>query len=394
MSKINENNLFINKHPNLVKEWNVEMNKDIDIKTISFSSHKKVYWSCEKGHMYLASLNNRTKKKKGGGSKCSVCAYDLLRVHDKDVLNTLRMTYNPRINTTSIGDENENFITNLLLDTNKYKNVKTIGNLGTKSDVAITHIDNSINYIQIKTLTKNRKNSYYLTNNSKYPDNMLIVMLNKEKTCFALEFSGNIKVKRLSLSYDYKKSKYQNIMFTNIEKFTSKLIELIPQSCNTDNSSTLSIDKEQISLLRLKKICDNNNLKYEKNKTNGDTIDCFINNFKIQAKFVSTNCKNTATYNVTSNKSCGRLKGKQIKRNYEENDFDMIIVEVGGIKDNENKYINNFCFIPKDILIEQNILKTTTCKGKKSFSVCQPDYEREHWSKKYWNNISVFEIKK
>ena len=132
---------------------------------------------------------------------------------------------------------------------------------------------------------------------------MLIVMVNKEKTHYALEFTGNIKVKRLSLSYDYIKSKYQNIMFTNIEKFTSKLIELIPQSCNTDNSSSLCIDKEQISLLRLKKFCVNNNLKYEKNKTNGDTIDCFINNFKIQAKFVSTNRKNTTTYNVTSNKS-------------------------------------------------------------------------------------------
>ena len=81
MPKINENNLFINKCPDLVKEWSIELNNDIDINTISFSSHKKVYWFCEKGHTYSASLNNRTKK---GGSKCRQCSYDLMRIHDKN----------------------------------------------------------------------------------------------------------------------------------------------------------------------------------------------------------------------------------------------------------------------------------------------------------------------
>ena len=219
---------------------------------------------------------------------------------------------------------------------------------------------------------------------------MLIVMVNKEKTLFALEFAGNIKVKRLSLVYDYKKSKYKNIMFKNIKTFTTKLVELIPQSCNTDSSSSVSIDKEKLSLLRLKKFCIDNNLKFERNNTNGTTVDCFINNLKVQAKFVNTNSKDSATYNVTSNKSCGRLNGKKIKRNYEENDFDMMIIEVGGVNNEQNKYINNFCFIPKDDLIVQNILKTTTCKGKKSFFICPPDYEKEHWSKKNWNNIHPF----
>ena len=183
-------------------------------------------------------------------------------------------------------------------------------------------------------------------------------------------------------------------MFTNIKTFTKKLIELTPQSCNTDRSSSLEIDKEKLSLLRLKKFCIDNNLNYERNNTNGNTVDCFINNLKIQTKFVNTNSKESLTYNVTSNKSCGKLNGKQIKRNYEEDDFDMMIVEVGGTKNDQNKYINNFCFIPKDVLIMQNILKTSVCKGKKSFYICPPDYEKEHWSKKNWNNIqSINELK-
>ena len=180
IKEINKHNLFINKRPDLLKEWNAELNKDIDINTILFSSHKKVYWICQKGHTYSASLNNRTKK--NGGSKCRQCSYDLLRIHDKDVLNSLRETYNPKINTTSIGDENEKFITSLLLNTNIYKNVETIGNTGSKSDIIITHHNNSTNYIQVKTLTKNKsqKNTYYLTNDHIYSCNMLIVMIKKK----------------------------------------------------------------------------------------------------------------------------------------------------------------------------------------------------------------------
>ena len=227
--KFNEENLFINKCPNLIKEWNLELNKDININTISFSSHKKVFWICDKGHSYLASLNNRTKK--NNGSKCRECSYDSFRIHNKKILKELRDSYNPKINTTFIGDENEKFITNLLLNTNKYEDVKTIGNIGTNSDIIIKHFNGLINYIQIKTLTqnKNQNNSYYLTNDHKYPDKMLIVMINKEKSCFALEFAGNIKVKRLSLAFNYSNSKYKSIMFKDIKKFTENLIELIPK---------------------------------------------------------------------------------------------------------------------------------------------------------------------
>ena len=379
-------NLLINKFPNLVKEWNLELNKDININTILFSSHKKVYWNCEKNHTYLASLNNRTKS--NVGSKCPECRYDLVRVHDKETLNNLRENYKPKLNTTSIGDETEDFITNLLLNTNNYENIETIGNIGGNSDIIITHLNHEINYIQIKSLTKNNfcKDTYFLTNDHVYPDNMLIIMLNKEKTRFALEFAGNIKVKRLSLVYNYEKSKYKNIMFKNENDFTKKMLELIPQSCNF-NTTYSSIEKEKLSLSRLNQFCINNNLIYKRNKTNGNTIDCFINNLAIQTKFVSINCDKQLTYNISSTKSCGKLNKKNIKRNYEENDFDMIVIEIGGTIDNSDKYINNFCFIPKNILIEQNILKTKKLNGKKSFYICPPDYEKNHWSKKFWNKI-------
>lgn len=379
-------NLFINKFPELVKEWNYKLNKDIDIATISYSSHKKINWICpRKGHKYEASLNNRTRNT--GGSKCRECKHDLLRIHDKEELNNIRENYNTKLDRTSIGDDTEKYIKKLLLSVDVYKNIEIVGNSGSNADIKILHFDDSINYLQIKTLTKNRKNrSYYMSNDHIYPENMLIIMINKERTLFTLEFAGNIKVKRLSLTY-CEKSKYKDIMFKDINVFTSKLISLIPLSCKCNNICD-GISKEILSLDRFKNLCDDKNITYSRNTTNGNTVDCFVNNLECQMKYVSSPYKTSKTYQVTSNKSCGRLNGKNIKRNYEENDFDIMIVEIGGIKDDLKKYEGNFCIIPKSELLLQGILKTSTCKGKKVFHVCPPDYKPNHWSKKYWNNIS------
>lgn len=384
-------NLFINKFPNLIKEWNIDLNKNIDMNTITYSSHKKIHWTCEKKHNYLASLNNRTKK---NGSKCNICRYDSFRIHDKKTLNEIQ-NYKPKINTTYIGDKNELYICKILLETNIYKNVKIVGNIGGNADIIILHYDNTKNYIQIKTLTKNihTKNIYYMTNNKIYPDNMLIVMIDKEHKYFALDFAKNIKVKKLSLPFGSMKSKYENIMFTDIKKFINKLIDLIPFSSQYNIISD-SISKEKESLENLENYCKKNNLTFERNNTNGNTIDGIINNLSFQSKFVSFNKKNQITYIIDSQKSSGRLNGKSIKKNYEENDFDIMIIEIGGTQKDPDKCKNNFCFIPKNILIEQNILKTNTSKGKKAFYICPPDYNKIHWSKKYWNNISIFELKK
>ena len=383
-------NLLINKRPDLIKEWNIELNKNININNISFSSHTKIYWTCHKNHTYLASINNKTRKK-NGGSKCPICKIDESRVHDKNIINNVKNNYEPTLNTTLIGDKNEEFINNLLLKTHKFKNVEIIGNNGSNSDIIITNIDNTNNYVQVKTLTKNtfKEETYYFTNDHVYPETMLIIMTNSEHTHFALDFAGNIKVKRLSLVYNYQKSKYKNIMFKDINIFVSTLLELIPKSCNFDSISD-SNNKELISLLRLKQFCLNNNIEYKRNVTNGNTIDCYINNLRCQHKFVSKNETSQLTYNISSTKSCGRLNGKKITRNYEENDFDIMIVEVGGINDYPNKYEGNFCIISKNVLIEQQILKTETCIGKKGFCISPPDYIKNHWSKKYWNNISLF----
>lgn len=55
-------------HPDLVKEWNYEKNAPLTPSEVSAGSSKKVWWKCEYGHEWEASINNR---KKGNG--CPVC---------------------------------------------------------------------------------------------------------------------------------------------------------------------------------------------------------------------------------------------------------------------------------------------------------------------------------
>ena len=56
------------KCPEIAKEWNYEKNT-IKPDEISFCSGKKVWWKCEKGHSYEASVGNRIK-----GTGCPYCA--------------------------------------------------------------------------------------------------------------------------------------------------------------------------------------------------------------------------------------------------------------------------------------------------------------------------------
>jgi len=358
----------------------------IDINTITYASNKKVYWKCSKNihESYKTTPNHKTKK--NGGTGCLGCFNDSRRVHNEEKLEILRNSNRNIINTSFIGDDTEIFVEKLLKESKKFKNVERIGQIGGSGDIVITDFNEKISYIQIKTLTHTNNDNYVTRGINKYQKDMLIVMINKERTRFALEFSGNIKVGYLTLSFGSKKSKYDNIMYKNINEFFIKMVDLIPLSSSI-NQINENIKKEKNMLNRLKKYCEENNKKFLRNDTNGDTIDGYINNKKIQAKFTSTN-SSKSTFRVKFAKNAGLLNGKYINKSYEEGDFDYLIVEVGGTKEEKNKYEGNFCIIPSNILLEQKAFKNNDCKGKLAIYICLPDSKKDHWSKTFWNNMS------
>jgi hypothetical protein len=388
-----EDNLLVNRFPELIKEWDFVQNSDnnIDILKMTFSSHTFCYWRCliNTQHLsYKCSLNNKTKltRKTTGCPECNLVSK---RIYDKDKVDSIRENHEPKINTVSIGDEGEKYISDLLKNTGKYKDVEIVGNKGGKGDIKIVNMDDTCNFIQIKTLTKtkNKEDYFYMTNESVYDNNMLMVMLNKERNRFALEFAGKITVKRLTLPFSYEKSKYSNIMFKDENIFLNKLIELIPLSVKI-NEVNGNVNKEIEMFERLEKFCKLKGITFLRNSTNGNTIDGTINGHTFQAKFRSDSGIQRETISIDSQKSSGRDGNRLIRRNYEMGDFEYMIVEAGGTKDEPDIYKGNFWIANESVLLEQEILKNGDCKGKKCFYICPPDYDKDHWSKKYWNDIS------
>ena len=68
-----------NVYPEIAKEWHPTKNGTLRPTDVIAGSHKKVWWVCNKGHEWLATIHNRT----AAGTKCPYCS-------NKKVLSGLR----------------------------------------------------------------------------------------------------------------------------------------------------------------------------------------------------------------------------------------------------------------------------------------------------------------
>lgn len=59
-------------NPQLALEWNYEKNGDLTPSQIAEKSNKKVWWICDQGHEWMATLDNRS-----AGKGCPVCAKEM-----------------------------------------------------------------------------------------------------------------------------------------------------------------------------------------------------------------------------------------------------------------------------------------------------------------------------
>lgn len=175
-------------------------------------------------------------------------------------------------------------------------------------------------------------------------------------------------------------------MYDDIDKFKIKIKELIPLSSTKMIFISKTVEKEYLSLQRFQSLCLKNNIIYIRNPSNADSVDGTLNGIPFQAKYVSKN-RTENSYQINSYRNTGSLNGQPIYDSYKINDFKYMIVEVGGTIQEKDIYQGNFCIIPHEELIKQGILSSDTCKGKKSFHICKPDHDKNHWCKQYWNKI-------
>ena len=55
-------------NPQLANEWDYEKNGELKPEDFTCGSDKKVWWKCEKGHEWQATINNRN-----NGTGCPIC---------------------------------------------------------------------------------------------------------------------------------------------------------------------------------------------------------------------------------------------------------------------------------------------------------------------------------
>jgi len=385
-------NLFVDLFPELIKEWDFAGNVGIDINTITYGCSTVVSWLClEKlGHPnYKMSLNSRTCRANimVGCPTCSGSA--LARVHDPEEKKA-EMNRVKGPNKTKIGDATELYITNLLLETGKYPKVTKIGEESGETDIVVTLESGIQKSIQVKTMymCTDSDTHYRCHIGLKYPDKMLIAITNQARTYFALDYSGNIRRKKIHLYFnDDTRSIYKSITYLDEKKFLEKLIEMIPDSVNykdyEDYIESESIKKEHLSLKRFKKWCECNGFTYDRHKTNGDSIDIFVDGVCMQAKFRTLKPGKLSSA-VSLAKSGGYLNGKKIKKPYceDEDKFKFLIVE---FSDELSEHENHFCIIPRQILLDNHIFETKTMEGKMSITVHAHDSDNnDNEYKKYW----------
>lgn len=70
--------------PELIKEWHFDKNGDLNPKEVADNSNKKIWWRCEKGHEWQATIKNRAYNKSG----CPYCANKKILVGYNDFATT------------------------------------------------------------------------------------------------------------------------------------------------------------------------------------------------------------------------------------------------------------------------------------------------------------------
>lgn len=69
-----------NKKPELLSQWDSEINGNKTPQNVSYGSGKKVWWRCEKGHIWEACVNSRS-----NGSGCPVCSGRTVQKGENDL---------------------------------------------------------------------------------------------------------------------------------------------------------------------------------------------------------------------------------------------------------------------------------------------------------------------
>lgn len=78
---VTDNNCLEILYPEIANEWHPSKNKNLKPSDVSYGSNKKVWWECNEGHEWIASVNDRTR-----GNGCPFCNMSKGEIKIKDFL--------------------------------------------------------------------------------------------------------------------------------------------------------------------------------------------------------------------------------------------------------------------------------------------------------------------
>lgn len=385
--KCKECQLFINHkfYPLLRDELDIEKNEEEKIfpSELTHASTILVNWKCAQEHRFSMSIKQRVYRRILGPLPCLQCKNIKRQEYIREIQGHSNHISLSRLET---GHTTELYVKKLLEETNFFDKVEQLNMKGGDSDICLTYLDGDVRYIQVKTLTaKNGTDSFQVPIPPlKYPDDMLMVMVNKKHdrfgicfydeikhlTCVTLTFPSNISTKR------------KHMMFTNEAAFVKRMLEMIPHSV-TSNKLTENKEKEVESMERLEKLCASKGWQFELSENDYTPVDGILNGERFQAKFVALPARRSSKFKFSMTKQISK-DGKRHHIPYYVDDFDLLIVELGGDNDNVDKYKGKFCIIPAKILIQLEILASNNCKGAVHFGIYPPDCSVFKWLEPLW----------
>jgi hypothetical protein len=310
-------------------------------------------------------------------NKCEECkkefaSFDSYEKHMKSDVHKMskedyrKMKVEHGNNCIIIGDKGENVIYDIYDKCNDIFDLECIGYTGNAFDIIFKFKNEpkKLRGIQVKTLTyKERDETYNLKLCGKYESTTVFVGIHTEDKVFCLLRADDVKVKNISFSTkENTKSKYKDFLYKpeRFKQFKKDLIEISNRTTHIKNIKDYFSDsnlQEYESLERLKEECIKNDLTYERNKTNSNVIDCYINGYKIQHKSCSYERTKGSSFTCSIKKS-GHDIDKDKQPYTDKDGLDFFVFEI--IND-EHK--NNFIIVPIEKLIEKKVISTTDDDG-------------------------------
>lgn len=357
-----------------------------DVSMCTYASEVKVWFKCKNpNHVsYISCIKPRTIDEGG----CKECYFDRKANYDRQGAKEHIKNYIPNLSTNIKGEEKEKYVYNIIkqfVTEGFFKNVEVTGNTNEKADLKVTLNDGTMKSLQVKTLIKDNGNEAYFVSYCNYHDQMMVVMINNDYNRFGIVYASMLS-KTVSTSFNFDNWNNKGGFLTkDLLSFKEQLKICIPYSCDYELIASPLHMKEIKMFERLKFFVESHGSTFRRNDSNANDVDLFINDIPYQAKY-SSSMSSDITYVIGSAKSAGFFQGKQISQPYRSDDkFEYFIIELGGPSGDIEKYHGNFCIIPKQELANQGILRVEgKCDGHKSFVICIPDFQGDHWSKRYW----------